>query len=417
LPEQGMSRSKQVFALVLTVVCVTWYYHLLDQGSPSEYRITQTGAAVASQTGTPETAVAKVLPLPTVAPTISAKAVTAANAIPSVQSSPNAAAVMTVSTAIPRTCFMELCNLHDGQAPRLWVMEHTDGAGHRMKNILDGLAVAQTVGMNFGGVVSLKHPLTDQHVDFKKLALGFFGGVTDNGGLFYYNESGPPKWFAKVNDPRELLSKMSSFPAGAFVYMPSANDWTNLNGKASEVYPSKLRAGFAHPFASRPLNFAPGRPTVAMHLRRADLPKGNFRATPNEYYYRLADLIRAQLPSPDIHIWAALKNIPADPQDYWSPVDFDGFKERGMSVHLDKGQEDHEDVLVAWAHMVRADVYVMSQSSFAYVPAVLNCRCVIFPGSIGKHLDNWMDGKDVERGSFNDDFMACMQRAKEGRPC
>jgi len=81
-------------------------------------------------------------------------------------------------------------------------------------------------------------------------------------------------------------------------------------------------------------------------------------------------------------------------------------------VHLDKGQEDHEEVLVAWAHMALADVFVMSQSSFAYVPAILNCRCVIFPGHLFKPLDNWMDGKDSKRKSFNDDLMACMQRAQ-----
>ena len=28
-------------------------------------------------------------------------------------------------------CF-EVCNLHEAQVPRLYILEHTDGAGHRM---------------------------------------------------------------------------------------------------------------------------------------------------------------------------------------------------------------------------------------------------------------------------------------------
>lgn len=267
MPEHGMSRSQQGIVLVLTIVFVPWLYQLLEQSIQTQQRIAQTGSIVALQIATPETATEKVLPLSTVAPAISAMAVTAANAMPNVQSYPNVASVVTVASAIPRTCFMELCNFHDVQAPRLWVMEHTDGAGHRMKNIIEGFAVAQRTGMNLGGVVSLKHPLTDQHVDFKKLAFAFFGGIKDTGGLFYFNESGPPKWHAKVHNAHELESQRTSFPAGAFVWMPSANEWTNSNGKASQFFPPKLRTGLARPFASQSLTVAASRPAVAMHLR------------------------------------------------------------------------------------------------------------------------------------------------------
>jgi len=323
-----MSRSKHGIALVLTVVFLPGLYQFMEQNIQTEYRITQTGGGVGLHGAMPETTVAlKVLPHPTVSPTTSAMAVTVANAVPTQQSSPNSVFVnTTVASVIPKTCFMELCNFHAAQAPRLWVAEHTDGAGHRMKNVIQGFAVAQKAGMNLGGVVALKHPLTDQHVNYRKLALGFFGGVKDSGGLFYFNESGPPKWDAKVNGPRELEAQRSNFPPGAFVWMPSASEWSLVDGKASQFFPAKLRAGLARPFASQPLKFAPNRPTVAMHLRRADLHRDDPRVTPNEYYYWLADLIRTRLPTADIHIWAAIKNIPSVSEDYWNATEFDGFK-------------------------------------------------------------------------------------------
>jgi hypothetical protein len=38
----------------------------------------------------------------------------------------------------------------------------------------------------------------------------------------------------------------------------------------------------------RPLLFAPGKVSVVIHLRRADLERDDTRATADSYYYRLA---------------------------------------------------------------------------------------------------------------------------------
>merc|ERR1712008_349078 len=152
-------------------------------------------------------------------------------------------------------------------------------------------------------------------------------------------------------------SQRGRFPNAAFVWMPSAEDWSARgrgNATVSHYFPRKLRAGLARPFALHPLKFLPKRPTVVMHVRRGDLPRNSFRITPNEYYYRLADLIRLHLPSADVHVWAALKNPVDLHRDIWKAADFDGFKERGMNVHLDSGVDDHNNVLEAWAHMAPA---------------------------------------------------------------
>ena len=60
-----------------------------------------------------------------------------------------------------------------------------------------------------------------------------------------------------------------------------------------------------------------------MHLRRSDLPKGDTRATADDYYYRLAEKIKQIVPAEalDVHVWSSPKNIPAFDYDFWSSED------------------------------------------------------------------------------------------------
>ena len=80
----------------------------------------------------------------------------------------------------------------------------------------------------------------------------------------------------------------------------------------------------------------------------------------------------------DFHVWSSPKNIPAFDYDYWTSKDYDGYRQRNMTVHLDKKIDDNEDMLTAWIHMARADIFIMSQSSFSMVPAQLVRRRILF---------------------------------------
>lgn len=73
----------------------------------------------------------------------------------------------------------------------------------------------------------------------------------------------------------------------------------------------------------------------------------------------------------DFHVWSSPKNIPAYDYDFWSSKDYDGYRQRNMTLHLDKKIDNNKDMLKAWAHMARADILIMSQSSFSMVPALL----------------------------------------------
>ena len=151
---------------------------------------------------------------------------------------------------------------------------------------------------------------------------------------------------------------------------------------------------------ARPLLFADGKVSVVIHLRRSDLERTDTRATPDEYYYRLAKEISKMVPADmlDFHVWSSTKNIPAYDYNFWTSKDYDGYRERGMTVHLDEQIDSNDDMLKAWTHMARADIFIMSQSSFSMVPAYMNTNCVIYPSNIDSPLENWMNGKNEGRG-------------------
>merc|ERR1712194_780395 len=104
------------------------------------------------------------------------------------------------------------------------------------------------------------------------------------------------------------------FEDGQLVFVSGSNEWDWKRGSVPSVktFPPEFRSFLRHTsgFDSRPLKFDESRLTVAHHLRRADLPKGDGRATADWYYYRITDTIRKRFPSADIHVWAAAHNLP-----------------------------------------------------------------------------------------------------------
>jgi len=104
-------------------------------------------------------------------------------------------------------CSLPLCVFHGPTAPRLWVAEQSDGAGHRMMNVVNGMAVAQKVGMNFGGVLQWEvgSEVTDQHVNFTDVAAALFGATTnDIGSLFACCRGSDPGFDFSFQGTREL---------------------------------------------------------------------------------------------------------------------------------------------------------------------------------------------------------------------
>merc|ERR1712217_609819 len=94
----------------------------------------------------------------------------------------------------------------------------------------------------------------------------------------------------------------------------------------------------------------------------------------------------------------------------WKSEDFNGFRKRNMQVHL-----DDPDLLEPWAHLSRAHIFVMSMSSFSYVPAVLNPNCVLYPGTMASVPENWINALDAGKPSFDSKLRSCLSRVT-GKP-
>jgi len=305
---------------------------------------------------------------------------------------------------VDKACNLKLCMFHDYRAPRLFVNEPTDGAGHRMKSIIEGMIVAAKNGMNFGGVrANPNDRVTEHRSDFRDLVDAFFGC---HAGVEFY-PSKLPNFRAEFNHVAELERSQQSFKAFQPVMLWEAQEWEyNWSVPTSAYFTTDLRSRLGRRLWALPSVFDPQRPAVAIHVRRGDLNRGHFRATPDSYYFNWLERIRQHLPNADVHVWSSTQlTVHHGERPWWNSSDFDGYRKRGVHVHL-----DDPNLLTVWAHLSRAQVFVMAQSAFSYVPAVLNLKCVIFPGFIRRPLDNWLDGSRGE-GSADSELRACLARA------
>merc|ERR1719220_224492 len=91
---------------------------------------------------------------------------------------------------------------------------------------------------------------------------------------------------------------------------------------------------------------------------------------------------------------------------FWNASSFKGYEERGMHVHLDEVGAG-----TALSVMSRADVFVMSPSTFSFAAACLNPNCVVIPHQAVAHVW-WSPGRSKwgEPGSnFSTDLHRCLR--------
>jgi len=124
---------------------------------------------------------------------------------------------------------------------------------------------------------------------------------------------------------------------------------------------------------------------VAMHIRRGDaLTQEDWirnYVTPDEYYLKLARTIRQELPNAEFHAWSEGDN-----------ASFKAFWRNGIHVHLGG------DLLTAWAHWSVARVFLMAKSSFSFVPALLNSKCVVYQRQYQLPVSSWIVASGREDG-------------------
>lgn len=321
-------------------------------------------------------------------------------------------------------CRLPICNLHPAGSPRLFANEHSDGAGHRLKNILDGMAVANRYGFNFGGALpcgrSHRSHVTEHGHNFQKLLDAFFGLDAQRSLLLptrnikfkqsFQDVGQLDKWLHEQDDDGEP----HKFREGVNFYVGSCSGWAHLAQVkdifADEFYPNNLRRLLGEHLRTHPVEVASGGPSVAVHLRRGDLRPDDRRAAPSQYYLGVLDVLTELLPKTPMHLWSSIENSREHTkgQRHWNSSHFDVFKQRGVRVHL-----DDSSLITPWAHLSQATVLVASESAFSLVPAYLNMNCVIIHGHHDRPLPNWVDGLSE---TFRQDIRGCIDRwrARQG---
>lgn len=328
-----------------------------------------------------------------------------------------------------------------GSAPRarVFIHEPSDGFGHRVEKIIRGMGNAAKLGVNFGGAIASKTNPKNCHMkNCTQLICDFFGLQRPEEILIYGT---PPVIDAQFSwDMRDLSSNTSLILASrsdrksrlqvrsgttsilmdGFEHRGHVGMMTPLGQAMSPELASVLRSTMRF----RPLKFAANRPTVALHLRRGDVdcakegfggnaPRSkNFLKKelmannvelcnvyqPDDYYFSLVEQIRRHLPTADVHVWSSTENNYVD-------SDFQGYRDRGMTVHL-----DDEDLMDPMTHFIKANVFLVSPSHFSYAAAVLNPNCVIYPNTTAEFLagPSWFEGTRSDRSSYAAQLQACL---------
>ncbi|CAK0811379.1 unnamed protein product [Prorocentrum cordatum] len=302
-------------------------------------------------------------------------------------------------------CNLDICRAHDPKTtPRLFINEFTGGAGNRLKNIICGMGAAVANGMNFGGVVARASGGISVHgKPWPMIVDGFLGQN-------FYNNTFIGRhlmWkFVKDRSVREvknlhaLAQNRSSMQPSDNVYLNKC-EFSSGDDVARFLTPS-LQAELTLTLSKRSLVFAQGRLAVAVHLRRGDRWKAPAHkhgddvllstdaSAEDAYYYGLIDIIRRAEPLAEVHAWSSLSGN-------WTSADFDGYRSRGVQVHLDADSDgDAEELINCWAQWTQAHVFLSARSTMSMVAVMLNPNCVVLAPA---GFDNarvpprWMFGK------------------------
>jgi hypothetical protein len=144
---------------------------------------------------------------------------------------------------------------------------------------------------------------------------------------------------------------------------------------------------------------------IVVHVRRGDVEPCNHpkRYLPNAHYLKL---IQHYLPTSQ----KAVVKIYSESKSYES---FDTFRAHNYTVNLDSPLSQ------VWKDIVSADVAILSQSSFSYVPSIFNTKTVVYTPFGFKPVAGWtVVDKDMLRAAANESMSlkseACKVLPKRG---
>lgn len=334
--------------------------------------------------------------------------------------------------------------MHSSGVTTLYHGERSDGTGSSLQNMLHTAAYAARRGWRYGGIIrnhgagslgqllcgrnsncaraAIRAPerMTGHAQPFDPAVEAFFGSAAalvhqalpehDSSGAVvitlkrkYTVGQGSGLLIAEMMARLEAVDDSRNVTAVVLpAYALDLNSLTSGSSTFDEFYTAPFRAALRASAACSLSQhsqwfFQADRPAVALHVRRGDvtLARHPGRFTDDSYYYGIADVIRRYLPSADFHVFSStrdqfsrgernntIENFRARSVLHPSKS-FDGFRQRGMAVHLDG------DPNVASAHLMAARIVVLAKSAFSWVPAVFNAHCVVYHTFSTKPLGHW----------------------------
>jgi len=190
---------------------------------------------------------------------------------------------------------------------------------------------------------------------------------------------------------------------------PSMEDVTSNKEYYSEKYFTKKALTNARQISQKFVtNFHVNKPQschrIVVHIRRGDVTEATYpnRYLPNRYYLKQIEKYRRKCENgiySDVVIFS--ESTPTDPFDAFYYMDYD--------VRLDASIED------VWTTAINCDVFIMSKSSFSYIPALLTrATTVVYPrGFWHKKLENWVIGEEIIFSKLEVPYIA--QREVDGK--
>ncbi|CAE7386567.1 unnamed protein product, partial [Symbiodinium pilosum] len=267
----------------------------------------------------------------------------------------------------------------------------------RAANLINMMALAAKVGMNFGGL--LQQAKTESHGVYMPVSMTAFFGTSYRRILQKAKE--PHFDHCYFVDEKQILDAADNAPWHHGEDVLFVGCITGMVHNGDLLTPSFLdQLRNSSPLMKRATPFYKTKKLrIAMHLRRGDLHIGSNRGMPDEMYHQVLSTVRHAVgEEAELHVFSS--TVPN-----YKPSAFKSYHNRGAEVHLDGEEVDD------WAHMMQADVLILSPSSFAWVPGVLNRNCVVgfsryYP------LGHWTVHRD---GDFSHSALARLKTCIEER--
>ncbi|CAE7241499.1 HSP90 [Symbiodinium natans] len=275
-----------------------------------------------------------------------------------------------------------LC-LNDPNAATIYGVERWDGLGQRAASLINFMALAAHLNLNFGGL--LPNPSEREHGVYIPKCMTELLGTNYKGIRRLAPE---PHFDVCLFGPEAIQEAISQsgrpFGPHQSILIEECGNGREFVDYLTPEFQQRLRQATLLQ-RSKAVHFAGKAIHVAVHVRRGDLNNHEHWAHRNvadEIYMGLVEAVKDALAelhrSAEVHVFSSTEG------GAYSSKDFDGYRSQEMRVHLN-GEELND-----WTHMAHADILIQAPSAFSWVPGVLNSKCVLAFDSYPKPLADWI---------------------------